>query len=130
MLGSNNTIGGLTATPGTGPGNVISGSDVYSIVSSGSDNIVEGNLIGTDVTGTHAIPNLTGMRFGGSGNVIGGTASGARNVISGGGFVGIQFDDVAAQGNAIQGNYIGTDITGTVAARQRDRRRADAGCLE
>ena len=115
LNGSNNTIGGLTSTPGTGPGNVISGSTYYSIVSGGSGNIVEGNLIGTDATGSFAIPNFIGMRFGGTNNVIGGSASGARNVISAAGLVGIQFDGTGVEGNLIQGNYIGTDITGTVA---------------
>ena len=56
---SGNTIGGLTATPGTGAGNLISG-NIYTGVwldSAGPDNLVAGNLIGTDVTGSVALGN-------------------------------------------------------------------------
>ncbi len=120
MTGSNDTIGGLAATAGTGPGNVISGSSKYSIFGLGADNLIEGNLIGTDATGVHAIANAVGMRMGGTGNTVGGTASGARNVISAAGLVAVQFDGAGVQGNVIQGNYIGTDITGTVAIPSRD----------
>jgi hypothetical protein len=57
------------------------------------------------------------------GNLIGGTAPGARNLISGNGGNGITItspNEIAlelapAGGNTIQGNYIGTDVTGTQA---------------
>ena len=92
MTGSNNTIGGLTSTPGTGPGNVISGSGKYSILATGSGILIEGNLVGTDATGSFAIANFIGMRLQGTNNTVGGTATGARNVISAAGGVGVQFD--------------------------------------
>jgi hypothetical protein len=50
----------------------------------GSDNsVIEGNFIGTDVTGTVALGNGNyGVLFQGApGNLIGGTAAGAGNVI-------------------------------------------------
>ena len=56
---SGNTIGGLTATPGTGAGNLISGNIFAGVIvyDAGSNNLVAGNLIGTDVTGTVALGN-------------------------------------------------------------------------
>ena len=120
MIGSNNTIGGLTTTPGTAPGNVISGAAKYSISEEASDNLIAGNLIGTDAGGSYAIANAIGMRMGGTGNTVGGTALGARNIISAAGGVGVQFDGAGVQDNVIAGNYIGTDITGTVAIPNRD----------
>src|SRR5262249_59106048 len=48
-------------------------------------------------------------------NTIGGTAAGARNVISGNRGSGVLIGGVAATGNVLQANYIGTDVTGTRA---------------
>ena len=76
-----------------------------------NNNQVRGNLIGTDFTGTTSIGNSRGVRIVSSGNVIGGTTAEARNIISGNDF-GV-FIEGAATGNLIQGNYIGTDVTGT-----------------
>lgn len=53
--GSNNTIGGLTATAGTGAGNVISGNTsggVALVSATSTGNLVLGNLIGTNAAGT------------------------------------------------------------------------------
>ena len=58
--------------------------------------------------------------MGGTNNTVGGTATGARNVISAAGGVGVQFDGAGVQDNVIEGNYIGTDITGSVAIPNRD----------
>jgi titin len=71
-----------------------------------------GNLIGTDVTGMHALGNGGPGIFVAGGvtdAVIGGTDPSSRNVISGNGDFGfrIQSDSVV-----VQGNYIGTDVTG------------------
>jgi hypothetical protein len=116
-------IGGLTATPGTPPGNVISGnrggggSGHGIVVSNGiSNNVIQGNLIGTDATGTQPLGNgLDGVEIFGAANVIGGTDVMARNVISGNGRNGILMgtDNAPVHDNLIQGNFIGTDITGT-----------------
>jgi titin len=112
-----NTIGGLA----TGAGNVIAANSAsgIAIVSSSSGNVVQGNWIGTDVTGMHALGNgQLGVGIVGAGtsnNLVGGTAAGARNVIS----ASLHNNNVGifggATANTVQGNYIGTDVSGTVA---------------
>jgi titin len=98
-------IGGTTP----GAGNVISGNQAYGIVGGGHGGVVvEGNYIGTDVTGTQALGNAAAGILGG--NTIGGAVAGAGNVISGNG-IGIR----AGGNEVIQGNLIGTDYTGTKA---------------
>ena len=124
---SNQTVGGLTSTPGTGAGNVISG-NAGDGVFLGADNLclVAGNLIGTTATGLAALGNggVGGIELWGSYNTIGGTTPGARNVISANSSsilaVGIAIEQVYGtpgnvQYNLVEGNFIGTDITGTVA---------------
>ncbi len=99
--------------------NVISGNRGYGIqISDSISSVVEGNLIGTDLTGTIAVPNGgDGVEIdsGSTGTTIGGTASGAGNVISGNAGDGVNITDDGTTGNLLAGNYIGTDITGRVA---------------
>jgi parallel beta-helix repeat protein len=109
---SNNTIGGAT----TGHRNVISGNASTGItIEDSTSNIVEGNLIGTEVTGTASLPNTANgiSIINSSNNAIGGATAGERNVISGNASQGIQLNN--STGNTIEGNYIGTDINGTAA---------------
>jgi hypothetical protein len=118
--GVNNTIGGTTA----GSGNLISG-NAYDGIGLDSQNLVVGNLIGTTATGLAALGNGwarapgDGIHISGSHNTIGGITAAARNIISGnsgiGGAVGVVIEALAAGGaqyNLVEGNYIGTDITG------------------
>ena len=81
---------------------------------------VEGCFIGTDVTGTIAVPNTLGIVFGGNpfgGDLsingrVGGTLPDQRNVISGQTNEGIF---AAGSGHRILGNLIGTNAAGTAA---------------
>ncbi|RTL27881.1 MAG: DUF4347 domain-containing protein, partial [Burkholderiales bacterium] len=114
--GANTLIGGTT----TADRNVISGNtggyNIY--MATGADGTtVKGNYIGLNSAGTSVFsttnPNYGIMIETSSTNVtIGGTAAGAGNVISGHTREGIW---VTTTGTVtIQGNYIGTDVTGTV----------------
>jgi hypothetical protein len=112
--GSNgNTIGGTAA----GAGNVIAGAFAGIWLWQSTNNIVQGNFIGTDKTGMVALGNggAGGIGLVGSvaGTTIGGSAAGARNVISANAGPGINLQASSATGTVIQGNYIGTDAAGT-----------------
>jgi len=111
---ANNVIGGTAA----GARNIISGNEFGIDINSGAnDNQVQGNFIGTDVTGTAALGNNEhGVSIsGGSTNcIVGGTVAGARNLISGNRFSGISIAQPQTSGTIVQGNLIGTDVTGTV----------------
>src|SRR5207244_4488579 len=99
-----------------GQGNVISGNQGRGIdmFPSAHDNLIQGNLIGTDRTGTVALGNgNVGILLNGTLNQVGGAGSSVpRNVIAGNLKGGIQ---VAGDHNTILGNFIGTDLTGTKA---------------
>ena len=88
-------------------------------------NVVQGNYIGTDVTGTAPLANLSygvSVSFGASANLIGGASSvdgvtgkltGAGNVIAASGNAGVRLQ--SSSGNLVQGNFVGTDVFGTTA---------------
>ena len=107
--GTNTTIGGTTP----GAGNIISANASGLYLQRGG-NLVQGNYIGTDVTGTVPLGNTTGVFIPGPNNTIGGTTAGARNIISGNSF-GVVIQGSGSTGNVVLGNYIGTDVTGTSA---------------
>src|SRR5262249_48605631 len=98
--------------------NVISGNTIAGIQLFGSsdNNLFEGNFIGTDAQSDLGIGNGRGgigLSNGPANNTIGGTAPGARNVISGNG--GAALGDSGNGNTLIQGNYIGTNVSGTAA---------------
>jgi Periplasmic copper-binding protein (NosD)/Right handed beta helix region len=100
--------------------NVIAGAGLAGIAIGGAGttgNVVEGNFIGTDKSGTIALENLVGVMVdnGATNNTIGGTTAAARNIISGNTQDGIETTDTGTTGNIVEGNYIGTDVNGTVA---------------
>ena len=124
-----NTIGGTTL----GAGNIISGNDtgidLEELFASGpraDHNLVQGNFIGTDAMGAHALGNGSNgvsIGTGADGNTIGGTLAGAGNVISGNGvytgqvsptqksfLAGVTISGYGdgARNNIVQGNRIGT----------------------
>ena len=141
VSGGGNTIGGTVS----GAGNVIAGSGNYGIrftTSAASGNLVEGNEIGTNAAGTAALPNANnGINIdgGGSNNTIGGTAAGARNLISGNSISGVVISGSGTTGNLVEGNLVGTDASGSVAvpnasygvqiygSRHREHYRRDRG---
>jgi len=106
--GSNNTIGGVGSA-----GNLISGNlfDGVLIAGSAQNNLVIGNKVGTDVSGTVALPNTgDGIDLFASNNTVGGTSTGAGNLVSanggpnGGEGINISF----ASYNVVEGNIVGT----------------------
>jgi RHS repeat-associated protein len=117
VIGSpNNTVGGTTS----GAGNVISGnagSGVSLLYAGSTGNVIQGNLIGTDATGTHPIANLLdGVELSNApANLVGGATDAARNIISGNKAAGIDMSLAQATANVVDGNYIGTDVTGELS---------------
>ena len=123
-------IGGATSGgPCTGDCNVISGATkskanvLLDLLATGA--LVRGNFIGPDVTGTAALTSDSQVqaivdkggsdRIGGAnGTTPGGPCTGDCNLISSGNGRGILIDQ-AATGSMIQGNFIGTDVTGNQA---------------
>ena len=111
---SRNIIGGTNALAR----NVLSGNTQYGVLISGTNttgNVILGNYIGTDASGSRVVSNAVGGVFfadGTSRNLIGGTNTGAGNVISGNLGNGILFRGSNVVGNVVQGNFIGTDATG------------------
>jgi hypothetical protein len=121
-----NTANGVYLDAGSGPGNTVGGTNsaqtnvisgnggagVY-LTSIGNKNLIAYNLIGTDLTGSVAVPNGgDGIDVLGSNNTIGANApaGGFSNLISGNGDYGIELD---GSSNVAAGNWIGTDSTGT-----------------
>ena len=104
---NNNTIGTPTDR------NVISGNAVAGIsLQNVTGTRIYGNYIGLDATGTVAVGNQTGVLIaaGSSGNVVGGSLVGQRNLISGNQLAGVTIDDSA--GNTVRSNWIGLDQGG------------------
>ncbi len=76
---SGSTIGGTTP----GAGNLVSGNTGAGLSLDGSAAVVQGNRIGTDLTGSNPLGNGgSGLEVSGSSSLVGGTASGAGNVIA------------------------------------------------
>jgi CSLREA domain-containing protein/LPXTG-motif cell wall-anchored protein len=108
------TVGGSVA----GAGNVISGNLSHGLAPDRVTNLtIQGNLIGTDYTGTVALGNGSGG-LGGAGitlqqvtGVIGGDTAFERNIIANSPGDGIYLNN--SDGMVIQGNHIGTGILGT-----------------
>ena len=98
--------------------NVISGNTGYAIhifEEGTTENVVAGNLIGTNQSGDDSIPNSGGVWIGDGAkrNVIGGTNSNDGNTISGNTRTGVVLMDSGTEQNQVIGNRIGTDLLGT-----------------
>jgi hypothetical protein len=128
FLGSGaNTLGGIAP----GSGNVISGNGIGVLLSNGTTGVqIQGNSIGVNAAGTAPLGNGTGVMIGldsytyhylpsNMNNMIGGTAPGAGNLISGNTGAGIVISGYHADagsvptGNVVEGNAIGTDASGS-----------------
>ncbi|MBX6314003.1 MAG: DUF11 domain-containing protein [Isosphaeraceae bacterium] len=111
---ANNVIGGTTTTHNLISGNT--GAGIAIMGATASQNSVQGNLIGTDINGSAALPNGDGVVINDApNNMIGGITTTARNIISGNTHTGVMISDAGATGNQVQGNYIGPNATGSAA---------------
>ena len=101
-----------------GNGSTIEGLDINNdhgntIQLDGNGNLVIGDFIGTDTSGTVALGQTeAGVVVNGMNNTIGGISAAERNVISGN-YLGVGLQGSAVD-NQVLGNYIGTDATGTM----------------
>jgi hypothetical protein len=82
-----------------------------------NDVTISGNFIGTDATGTLGKRGTIGIvaQSTASNLTVGGPAAADRNLISGHLFYGVELPAPSTTGHLIQGNYIGTDISGTLS---------------
>ncbi len=116
VLIDNGSLSTTIGAPGAGGRNFISG-NAEGILITGSSTAgtdVAGNLIGTNMKGTAALGNLGGgvVIAGGTGAIIGAPDGPAGNLISGNAGDGIDIG-AAAVNTVVEGDYIGTDETGT-----------------
>jgi len=106
---SGNTIGGTTAAArNLISGNGGSGAHLLGTPAATFNNVVQGNLIGTDSAGATALANaLHGVLItAAANNIVGGTAAGAGNLITGNGGAGVSIVQNTAIGNRVSGNSI------------------------
>src|SRR5439155_22417032 len=108
-----NFIGGATAADR----NIISGNGNSGVrLEDSSGDMLQRNFIGTAITGTKPLGNTVdgvNLRFGAGGNTVSG------NVISANKRAGIVVESTEPN-NLIQGNFIGTDLTGTLTLGNAD----------
>ena len=98
--------------------NIISGNSHIGLrLLQSSSNIIKGNYVGLNLTGTSAIPNYDGISLEGytQDNIIGGYTPQERNVVSGNVAYGIPLIGLDTRHNKIIGNYIGTNAQGDAA---------------
>jgi hypothetical protein len=120
IYGDGCRIGGTTPAAR----NIISGNTIAGISTSVSETVlIQGNFIGVNASGTSALPNANGVELTGCASnanctgaaFIGSSNAGARNIISGNNLNGIVSAFGGVSHSFIQGNFIGTDVTGTLA---------------
>ncbi len=119
-----NSIGGLQS----GAGNLISGNDYPNIAiryAGTSDNVVQGNLIGTTAQlGLTTMENGNGIYIlgGASNNLIGHTTTAGRNIISGAidYLPGLMIEGPTTTNNIVQGNIIGRPPSSEITYANQD----------
>jgi Ca2+-binding RTX toxin-like protein len=103
--------------------NVIAGNNNHGVVvlaAGTQDNVIAGNYVGTDHSGTAAVPNLwsgIAIAAGATINRVGTNSDGLadtneRNVVSGNALVGVWLTDIGTEGNVVAGNYVGLTASG------------------
>jgi len=119
---------------GTAPAdrNVLSGNftaGVHLIGVGASNNVVEGNFIGTSPDGSVARPNFVNGVYvqDAPRNRIGGGTTGARNVISGNSPAGVSISGSESVGNLVVGNFIGPRADGTTGLASQNGVTIDSG---
>jgi hypothetical protein len=116
---SSNTVGGASSVQG----NLISGNPGAGVHVLSPDtpttqfNVVQGNLIGTDSSGSAAQANGVGVLLEGNStsNTIGGVNPSLSNVISGNKSDGVRLTGTGVTNNLITGNLIGVQQSGVAA---------------
>jgi hypothetical protein len=87
----------------------------YAIYSVGANAAIQGCYLGSDASGTQALPNTNGLFVSGENSLVGSSGDDSvddaseRNLISGNSEVGVT---AVGDGIVIAGNYIGTDVSG------------------
>ncbi len=109
----NNTIGGTAGDPS----NIISGNTGTAWRSPAQTRRAtwsRATISAPSLSGLAALANATGVTIssGSTDNTIGGTTSGAPNVISGNSAEGVRIQTTTRSDNVVEGDYIGTDVTG------------------
>ncbi len=85
-------------------------------ITGGAGHIIQGNVIGLDAAGADQGNLANGISVtNSSGNLIGGSGAGQRNIISGNTQNGVVLNGLSASNTVIQGNLIGLNQAGTVA---------------
>ncbi len=132
---NNNTIGGtISRDRNVISGNALNGIGITAQVGgNASNNVISGNYVGTNATGTAALPNggdgilINHADAGGpaiaANNTIGGTlnttpggaCTGACNLVSGNIANGMGLWHGGVSGSHVYGNYVGINVTGTAA---------------
>src|SRR5262245_33304294 len=119
--GAGNNVSGLTIQNAQSTGSEIRGLIISNFredgihIDAGANNVwIHGNWIGLSATGAGAGNQGDGIEVSATGATIGGPAGADRNVISDNGANGTAFGIITSgNGTVIQGNYIGTNATGT-----------------
>jgi hypothetical protein len=131
-LGTNETgtsdlgggVGVLVESSGNAVKNNVVSGGLGGVQLDGNDNTVQGNKIGTDVTGNVDLGNFVGVSVnGGDRNLVGGAPEGEGNLISGNRFSGVSFSSDngdPAEDNDVQGNLIGTNAAGNAPLPNSD----------
>ena len=107
IFSSGGTIGGTSA----GAANVFGFNSTAGLQIAGQNNVVIGNLFGTNPSRAN-LGNAIGVTVGGQSNTIGGASAGAANVFGFNSTEGLEISGSGASANVVLGNFFGTDASG------------------